>query len=106
MLGNILKIIRIANDNMSVKDAASKMGVSSSYITEIENGNKTPSLNTLRKFSIVYNIPVSRIVGLDEQEEDEKMSYQELLRNVLQYYISLRGELIAQESVEKKHSTI
>ena len=83
MIGDILKLIRIANENMSIKEAANKIGISEAYISEIEQGNKQFSLNTLKKFSSVYNVPASKIMLWDEEQED----YQRTLLIILKHYL-------------------
>lgn len=83
MIGDILRTIRVANENMSIKDAANKIGISAAYISEIEQGNKQFSLNTLKKFSSVYNVPLSKIMLWDEEQED----YQHTLIKILKYYL-------------------
>lgn len=82
-LGNVLKLLRIAND-MSVKELADKMEVSSTYITEVEANNKNPSLNTLAKFSEALGVSKSTILYFDEEGSKHDYNYQQLLLKILQ----------------------
>lgn len=86
-IGYILKLFRIAN-NLVVKDLAEMMGVSSTYITEIEAGNKNPSLSTLDKFSKAFNINKSIIVYFDEVKEKYNYDYQIILLKILEIYVN------------------
>lgn len=97
MLGEAVRIIRIAND-MLIKNIADGVGCTANHISEIENGNKRPSLTYLRRFSIAYNIPVSIILRLQECMERDNLSFQVALIGVLRYYIN--GEL--DFSIEKE----
>lgn len=82
-LGSVLKLLRIAN-NMTVKDLADKMEVSSTYITEVEANNKNPSLNTLTKYSEALGVSKSTILYFDEEGEESGYNYQKLLLKILQ----------------------
>lgn len=86
MLGNTLRAIRIAND-MSMKEAGEKAGVTSTYIGEVEIGKKNPSLKVLERLADVYNIPKYKIFEFDEQYEENKYSYPQLLKVILEYYL-------------------
>lgn len=89
MLGETLRCIRAAYENMSVKEVAKGIGISSSYISEIENNKKKPSLKTLNKLSILYKIPLSKIMELDEYNDKcTDLSFQRTLLRILEYYIA------------------
>lgn len=88
-LGYVLKLLRIAN-NMSVKTLAQKMGVSSTYVTEVEAGNKNPSLNTLTKYSEALGVSKSTILYFDEEGGQINYDYQLLLLKILEAIIKQR----------------
>lgn len=46
---------------------AGELGISNSYLSEIETGVKKPGLDILEKYSIVFNIPVSSLLLFSEQ---------------------------------------
>ena len=87
MLGYILKLTRIAND-MSIKQAAEKTGVSSAYFSEIESGNKKPTLSMLKKICETYNLPVSSLLSFEEIATAKNLNYQEALIMILKYYVN------------------
>lgn len=82
-LGYVLKLLRIAN-NMSIKELSQKINVSSNYISEIESSKKSPSLETLAKYSEALNVSKSTILYFDEQGEKEGYNYQTLLLKILE----------------------
>ena len=60
-LGSILKYLRVFNKDKQL-DISRDIEVSRSYISEIESGKKTPSLEILQRYSKLYNIPLSKII--------------------------------------------
>ena len=47
MIGNTLRLTRIAND-ITRKDSSKKNGVSVSFLTDIEKGKGNPSIETVK----------------------------------------------------------
>lgn len=82
-IGYVLKLLRIAKD-MSIKELASIMKVSSSYICEIESGVKKPSLNMISKYSEALGVSKSTIMYFDERGGSIGYNYQHLLIEILQ----------------------
>lgn len=71
MFGQALKLLRRYQGlNQSV--LAKKVGVSRSYISEIESGNRTPSLDLLNRYAEVFNIPVSSLMFFAEALQDKQ----------------------------------
>ena len=54
-IGNELRGLR-KTKNLQVKDVAKDVGVSSTYISEIERNNKVPSNELIEKIATIYNI--------------------------------------------------
>jgi transcriptional regulator with XRE-family HTH domain len=71
MFGQALKLLR-RHQGLNQSALAAKLGVSRSYISELESGNRTPSLDLLRRYSDVFDVPVSSLVffaeALDERD--------------------------------------
>jgi transcriptional regulator with XRE-family HTH domain len=65
MLGEALRLIRVYHD-LKQSEAAEKLGVSKSYLSEIEKGRKEPTLETIRKYESVFDIPMSSIMFFSE----------------------------------------
>lgn len=68
MIGEALRLIRVFHDLKQV-DAACSLGVSKSYLSEIESGKKEPSLDLLKKYSDSFSIPLSSILFFSESIE-------------------------------------
>lgn len=68
MLSEALRLLRVYHD-MKQKDLAEKLGLSSSHVSEIESGNKTPSFEVIQKYASLFKIPVSSIMFFSEQIE-------------------------------------
>lgn len=70
MIANALRLIRVFHDLKQI-ELADKMGVSKSYISEIEAGKKSPSIQLIEKYSEEFRIPVSSILFFAERLEDQ-----------------------------------
>jgi len=71
MFGQALKLLR-RYQGLNQTALAKKLDVSRSYISELENGNKTPSLDLLNRYANIFNIPVSSLVFFAEALEDKE----------------------------------
>lgn len=71
MIHEALRLIRIFHDLKQV-ELAKKLGVSKSHISEIEKGNKSPSLDLIQKYSAEFKIPVSSIMFFAEELPNAK----------------------------------
>ena len=73
MMNRALRLIRVYHD-LSLSDAAQRIGLSKSYISEIERGRKKVSLEVLTKYSLAFDIPISSMMLFAERIEDGKFS--------------------------------
>lgn len=81
MLGERVKKIRL-NNNISVRDLAAKVGVSASFLYQLEQGKVSPSYSTLRTIAGVLNTSVALLAG-DEQPEDWEVVRKDRYRRVI-----------------------
>ena len=81
-LNEILRLLRIAQD-ISAKEVAEKMGVRSSYVTDVERGDRTPSLKTLDKYCCALGISAEILFKLRDEQIREKLPYRKLLIKIL-----------------------
>lgn len=65
MLGTALRCIRVFHD-LKQGDAANKIGISRSYLSEIESGAKEPTLQILQRYAEVFEVPLSSIMFFSE----------------------------------------
>lgn len=69
MLNKALRLIRIYHD-VSQKDMATRLQIAASYLSEIENAKKEPTLSLLKRYSEEFAIPMSSIMFFSEHLED------------------------------------
>jgi transcriptional regulator with XRE-family HTH domain len=65
MLNEALRLVRSYHD-MSQTELASELGVSNSFLSEIESGKKQPSLDLLDKYGSYFDVPVSSLLFFSE----------------------------------------
>lgn len=65
MLNEALRLIRVFHD-MKQTDAAKALGVSPSYLSEVESGKKKPTLELIEKYAEAFRIPSSSIMYFSE----------------------------------------
>jgi transcriptional regulator with XRE-family HTH domain len=70
-LGRVLKLIRTYHQ-LKQNELAEKLGISNSYLSEIETGKKDSSISLLEQYSRVFEIPVSHIILLSEHVDESK----------------------------------
>lgn len=73
MLNKALKIIRTFHD-ISQSDLSGRLGISNSYLSEIESGKKQPTIDILTKYSENFDIPLSSILFFSENLDNPKPS--------------------------------
>lgn len=75
MINQALKNIRQFH-NIKQSDLSEKLGISNSYLSEIESGKKSPSLELLSQYSEIFDISVSSLLFFSESLEgdDKKLS--------------------------------
>lgn len=66
MIHEALRLIRVFHDLKQV-ELAERLGVSKSHISEIEKGNKSPSLDLIQRYSTEFKVPVSSIMFFAEE---------------------------------------
>lgn len=72
MYNHALRLIRVYHD-MSQIDVAEKLGLSKSYISELEKGNKKPSIEVLEKYASYFRIPISSLMLFAEKTDGESV---------------------------------
>ena len=92
-LGQVLKLFRLSvSENFTVQKLASKMDVSGTYISEVENGKKTPTLEGIKNFSKAFNVPVSQIFKIEEDANENDWSYEKTFLEVVKTYLKYNKE--------------
>jgi len=65
MLSEALRLIRVFHD-LKQADLASRLGISNSYLSEIERGKKEASIELVEKYAAEFKMPVSSIIFFSE----------------------------------------
>lgn len=74
MLGEALRLLRAFHD-LNQTETARKLEISKSYLSEIESGEKQPTLGLLDKYSKEFDLPISAIMFFAEAV-DSKTPYE------------------------------
>lgn len=69
MLNEALRLVRVFHD-LNKTQAAERVGLSKSYITELERGDKKVTLEVLQKYATGFNVPLSSLMFFAEQAAD------------------------------------
>lgn len=88
MIGDILKRTRIIY-GYKASEMSKMLGISSSYLSEIENNKKKPSYDLLRKYADIYGMKLSSLILLSENyEEAEQLNKGDrFIRNMMIHLI-------------------
>ncbi|OIQ69899.1 antitoxin HipB [mine drainage metagenome] len=73
MLNRALRLLRTYHQFTQV-ELAKRLGISNSYLSELEKGDKTPGLDLLEKYSELFKMPVSSILLFSENINDGRKS--------------------------------
>lgn len=68
MYNRALRLIRTFH-HLNQNELAEKLDLSKSYISELEQGHKTPSLDVLQKYADHFRIPLSSLMLFAEKTE-------------------------------------
>ncbi|AFL73220.1 helix-turn-helix transcriptional regulator [Thiocystis violascens] len=72
-LGEALRLVRSFHD-ISQIELAYRLGISRSYLSELESGKKTPSIDLLASYAKVFEIPISYLLLFYETLEENDTS--------------------------------
>ncbi|MCW5575184.1 MAG: helix-turn-helix transcriptional regulator [Burkholderiales bacterium] len=73
MISRALRLVRNFH-RLKQTDLAARLDISNSYLSEIESGSKSPSIELLGKYSELFGIPVSTLLLFSERLEEKKFS--------------------------------
>lgn len=75
MQHDALRLVRVFHD-MPQTELAGRLGISKSYLSELERGEKkTITLDLLERYAQVFNIPVSSLVFFAERIDEGKTEH-------------------------------
>lgn len=73
MLNDALRLIRVYHD-LSQHEAAKRVGLSKSYVSELEASNKRVTLDVLTKYARAFDIPVSSLMLFAEKTAEKNFA--------------------------------
>lgn len=103
MLSKALSLIRKYNA-LTQSQLSAELGLSNSYLSEIESGKKQPSVEILMKYSEYFEIPLSSIIFFSEHVDDKKVTEKVRLGFASSVLTILEWNLKRHESKNKKIS--
>lgn len=65
MQDEALRLVRVFHD-MNQAKLAERLGISKSYLSELESGKKSPTLELLKKYAETFNMPLSSLLFFAE----------------------------------------
>lgn len=82
MLSEALRLIRVFHD-LKQGDLAERLGLSKSFVSELESGRKSPSVEVIEKYSREFGIPASSILFFSEQLDTKASSSANSAKNAI-----------------------
>lgn len=75
MQHDALRLVRVFHD-LSQTELAGRLGISKSYLSELERGEKKKiTLDLLERYAQIFNIPVSSLVFFAERVDEGKTEH-------------------------------
>lgn len=90
LIGDVLKRTRTIY-GYKANEMSETLGISPSYLSEIENNKKQPSLELLEKYAHIYGMKLSSLILLSENFEKETENGNKdnaLIRNLMLHLIN------------------
>jgi transcriptional regulator with XRE-family HTH domain len=78
-MNDALRLLRVFHDIKS-KDLAKKLGISTSYLSEIEKGRKDITLKIIKKYASVFNTTPSAIMLIIENSNSNDKSIKKYIK--------------------------
>lgn len=75
--GQIIRLIRTA-DGLGQGDLAAVLKVSRTYLCQVENGRKQPSLSFLKQFAQQFSVPLVLLVFEEQAQRENDKIFDEL----------------------------
>ena len=72
MLNEALRLIRVFHD-MKTSELAKELAMSTSYLSEIERGKKSPTVEIVNKYGVLFDIKPSAILFFSETLESNTL---------------------------------
>lgn len=102
MFGLTLKKLRLIY-GMNAKEFSKALGISASYLSEIENDKKIPSVEILQNYADLLDMKLSSVILLSEKSEDlrKKGKSQVFIQRMLLKWINHMSRGLTDENEEE-----
>ena len=100
MLNRALRLLRTYHQLTQV-ELAKRLGISNSYLSEIESGDKAPQLDLLGKYSEIFKMPTSSILLFSESMDGEGRRSGKLRVGAADKILRLREWLEERDAIQK-----
>lgn len=90
--GQIIRLVRTV-EGLPQGELARRLSVTSSYLSQVENGRKQPSLSFLKQVSDEFSFPLSLLVLGDQTDKAHREIFAEL-QNILAKLLLARASQI------------
>lgn len=104
MLHKALKLIRQFHELKQV-DLADRIGISKSYLSELESGKKVISIDILNKYSEAFDIPVSSLVFFSESIDSKGLLPISFKKMVAGKIINIMEWVVSRDEASKIKAT-
>ena len=94
--GYVIRLLR-TTEGISQAELAGILGVTSSYLSQVENGHREPSLSFLKAVSERLRVPLVLLVGGEGDSDYERQILAELQR--------VLGDLVSARAVARHENT-
>lgn len=86
-IGDTLKKLRMIY-GFNAKEMSQQLSISASYLSEIENNRKTPTMDLLQKYSAVFDIKLSSLLLFSEEYSNSTETGDQWLRKAISKLIN------------------
>lgn len=101
-LGRAVKLMRTAS-GLRQREVATKLGVTSNYLSLVENGKREPSVSFLRGLSGILNVPVGVFFLWEKPEVGSEKGLDEVrdlvARLEAMYVFAKRGKVTVRQGI-------
>lgn len=90
-IGEALRLMRRIN-GLSQKDLADELGISPTYVSELERDNRDPSLSVIKRYAEFFEIPVSSLLLFAENVDPDSGTSSKFVSQRLLEMMRLAGK--------------
>lgn len=100
-LGKTIKLLRISA-GMKQKDLADRLGVTSNYLSMIENNRREPSISFLREMADALGVPLGLLfLEIDESKHMGAPESHELLARIRDLVLEIERLRLREQATER-----